>query len=211
MAETKVFGIGLNKTGTTSLGKALEILGFTNHMSCDLALTKRWAENDLESIFEVARKNNNFEDWPWPLVFTELFDEFNDAKFILTLRKSPEAWYKSLCDHALRTGPTEYRKLIYGYLMPHDFKDWHIGYYERHNQSVIDFFSRYAPEKLLVVCWEKGDGWPDLCRFLNKEIPNEEFPFLNRHPSKSKPLTLKNVIQKGTQKVWSNLQRTTKK
>lgn len=28
----KVFGIGLNKTGTTTLGKAIEILGFKNHI-----------------------------------------------------------------------------------------------------------------------------------------------------------------------------------
>lgn len=211
MENSKVFGVGLNKTGTTSLGRALETLGFTDHLSCDLELTKRWAKNDFQPIFNVARKYNNFEDWPWSLMYRELYEEFEEAKFILTLRKSPEVWYKSLCDHSLKTGPTEYRRLIYGHFMPHDFKEEHIAFYKQHNQAVSDFFRRYAPEKLLIVSWEKGDGWPELCRYLDKEIPHEKFPFLNRHPSKKQPLTLKNMIRKGTSKVWKNLQRTIKR
>ncbi|MFY0608665.1 MAG: hypothetical protein JXR10_18245 [Cyclobacteriaceae bacterium] len=31
----KIFGIGLNKTGTTSLGQALEILGYKKHLQTD--------------------------------------------------------------------------------------------------------------------------------------------------------------------------------
>lgn len=211
MNETKVFGIGLNKTGTTSLGRALEILGFENHISCDLELTKKWSENDLEPIFEIARTNNNFEDWPWPLMFRELYEEFEDAKFILTMRKTPEAWYKSLCDHSLRTGPTEYRKLVYGFYMPQDFMEKYLEFYKQHNRDVIDFFRRNASEKLLVVSWEKGDGWNELCEFLGKDLPKEAFPFLNRDPSKKQAFAVKRLLQKGTQRVLKNLQRKTKK
>jgi len=30
----------------------------------------------------------------------------------------------------------------------------------------------------LVVSWEKGDGWAELSRFLNKRTPGEPFPHL---------------------------------
>jgi hypothetical protein len=29
-----------------------------------------------------------------------------------------------------------------------------------------------------VVCWENGDGWDALSRFLNKRAPSEPFPHL---------------------------------
>jgi len=197
----KVFGIGLNKTGTTSLGRALNILGFENHISCDLELTKKWFKNDLSSIFEVADEHNNFEDWPWPLMYRHLYEKYENAKFILTLRNSPETWYESLCDHALRTGPTEYRKLVYGYYMPHDFKKEHINFYKRHNQEVKNYFQREASESLLVLCWEKGDGWDELCEFLDNKKPKKKFPHLNRNPSREQPKTFKNLIKKRLKKI----------
>jgi hypothetical protein len=176
----KVFGIGLNKTGTTSLGHALEILGQQKHISCNSRLTKYWANNNLSPIISIAEKYDNFEDWPWPLVYKELYNEFEDAKFILTKRSSAEKWYESLCKHSLKTGPTEFRRLIYGHSMPQGFKTEHIQFYNRHNKEVIKFFQQNAPDKLLVISFEDGNNWQKICGFLNKEIPKIEFPLLNR-------------------------------
>jgi len=181
----KVFGIGLNKTGTTSLGKGLEDLGFNNHIGCSWALTQKWHEDDIASIIKEANNFNNFQDWPWPLIFKELYHEFDDAKFIMTIRSSPEAWYDSLCKHSIMTGPTDFRKLIYGYYMPHDFKTEHLNFYNEHNKQVIDFFKENAPDKLLVISLEDGNNWEKLCEFLKKDIPKTEFPFLNRSPEKN--------------------------
>ena len=36
------------------------------------------------------------------------------------------------------------------------------------------------PEDLLIVDWEKGQGWKELCSFLNKSVPNVSFPHDNR-------------------------------
>lgn len=176
----KVFGIGLNKTGTKSLGAALKILGYKDHISCNYSLTKAWHENKTHSIIAEAQKYNNFEDWPWPLIYQELYSSFEDAKFVLTKRATDEIWYNSLCKHSLRTGPTEFRKLIYGHYMPQDFKEDHISFYNKHNQEVIEFFEEKNPKKLLVISFEKCNSWEILCNFLNKEIPEVEFPFLNR-------------------------------
>jgi hypothetical protein len=40
---------------------------------------------------------------------------------------------------------------------------------------VIDYF-RGRPHDLLVIDWEAGHGWPELCRFLGRDVPGEPFP-----------------------------------
>ena len=181
----KVFGIGLNKTGTTSLGRALKILGFTKHLSGNLELTKLWGDNNLAPILALAKTHNNFEDWPWPLLYKELDDEFEDAKFILTLRKSPEIWYESLCKHSLRTGPTFHRKLIYGTYMPQDFKDEYLLFYENHINNIKEYFKN-KPNKLLVLSIEDENSWEKICNFLGKDIPDIDFPNINKSDKKPK-------------------------
>ena len=50
--------------------------------------------------------------------------------------------------------------------------------YERHNREVLQYFGNRLSKDLLVVCWEQGDGWAELSRFLNKRLPEEPFPHL---------------------------------
>ncbi len=202
--ETKIFVIGLNKTGTTSLGRALEILGYDRHKTYDLELTRAWSEGNFEPLFAVADRHNNLEDWPWPMTYEEMYARYPNAKFILSTRSSPEVWFQSLCKHALRIGPSEYEKIIYGHYMPHDFEDEYLAFYEEHNQSVLDFFASKNPTKLLEFCIEKDHGWEKLCTFLDQPTPSEVFPNLNRaqdyDPSKRlevrNPLLIK-IIQIG--------------
>lgn len=188
LAPMKVIGIGLNKTGTKTLSEALKVLGFADTPSLDRKnspeirweLTKHWKANNVEPILEFSTDFNNLEDWPWPLVYKELADKYVDAKFILTMRKSPEVWFNSLCKHAKTVPDNKFEKLIYGYHMPHDFKEQHIQFYEQHNQSVKDYFHTFAPDRLLVLCFEEGDSWDKLCKFLEKEIPKIPFPHRNK-------------------------------
>jgi len=200
----KVFGIGLNKTGTTTLGQALEILGFEHHESCNGRLVKALTQNDYTPVYEAAEANNNFEDWPWPLVYKEMYRKYPDAKFVLTIRKNSETWYRSLCKHADRIGPRKIRKRIYGYYMPQSNKQAHISFYERHNREVVEFFARHAPENLAIVCWEKGHGWMDLCSFLNKPVPSVEFPFLNKATDKGNQVKPFNTIYHNLRRVVFN-------
>jgi hypothetical protein len=173
----KIFGIGLNKTGTKTLGICLQHLGY-RHTSYNFDDLKRFNEGDFDFLFEKMRQFDSCEDWPWPLMFEFLDEKFPDGKFILTKRKTPEIWFESLCKHADCTGPKEARKITYGYEMPHQHRLHHIDFYNAHYRKVVDYF-KDKPNKLLVVCWEDGDGWQQLCRFLGKSVPDILFPHVN--------------------------------
>ncbi len=173
----KVFGIGMNKTGTKTLNACFKAFGLTT-WSYDLQLLKAYAEGRLEEIFAVSDRYDSAEDWPWPLLYKEFDRRYPDAKFILTTRKDPDTWFASLCHHADRTGPTEARQIVYKHEMPHLFKAEHIDRYITHNREVVKYFSD-RPGKLLQVCWETGSGWKELAEFLGLSIPVIPFPHEN--------------------------------
>ncbi len=180
--ESKVFGIGLNKTGTTTLSKCLIELGY-NHMSARRDLLKDWFNGDFEQLFQVCDEYDSFDDWPYSLAYKELFYRYGDTgRYILTIRSLPETWLRSLKNHSLQTNPVEHcRLLAYGYNYPHGFERQHINFYEKHTSDVIAFFQKNDAVHLLkVICWEKGDDWQSLCSFLNKHVPKMEFPHSNK-------------------------------
>lgn len=194
----KVFGIGLNKTGTTTLASCLKVLGY-KHCPYDINVIRAWYRQDIRALMQRVEKYESFEDWPWPLVYRELEQFYPESKFILTTRKSPEIWFKSICQHADRYGPSVERKMIYHYFMPHRAKDKHIAFYEKHNNLVRAYFED-KPDKLLEVCWEDGDSWDKVCTFLQKEVPSTSFPHDNssKLQSSSKANKVKAYLKQAT-------------
>jgi hypothetical protein len=59
--KTKIFGIGLNKTGTTTLGQILKSFNF-NHLSARKDLLIKFRNGDLEGCFREIDKFDSFED-----------------------------------------------------------------------------------------------------------------------------------------------------
>lgn len=176
----KVFCIGFGKTGTTSLGVAMRRLGY-RHCGFRAELLEGYAAGEMEYLVNVIKKFDSFDDFPWPLCYRWIAEQFPESKFILTLRESPETWYRSLVRHAERgVGTKRNRLLAYGRKDPRGEVDYHLELYRQQMEEVEEFFGKQS-ERLLPVCWERGDGWPELCRFLNAEIPNEAFPHVNRH------------------------------
>jgi hypothetical protein len=180
-ATVKIFGIGLNKTGTSSLGQALRRLGF-RHARHDPALARALLFDDLAAIDAVAEAADSFADWPWPLVWTRMWDRYGPrARYILTTRVSAEAWVASLSAHAARAaGGRQLRRLAYGHADPRGHEAAHAAAYERHNRAIRAFFA--APERracFAELSWDRGDGWPELCRFLGRPVPRGPFPHAN--------------------------------
>lgn len=174
----KVVGIGLNKTGTTSLGACLQHWGY-RHISHSHEAFLLWRDGDINGLLEWVSRYDSFEDWPWPLVYREIDAAFPGTKFILTRRKNPDVWFTSLCKHAELTGPTDFREAIYGYAMPKGHKAEHIRMYNQHLEAVRDYF-KDRPNDFLEVCWEEGDGWKELGEFLGLQPPGIAFPHLNQ-------------------------------
>ena len=160
----KIFCIGLGKTGTTTFGASMTKLGYRHHPTvCSYGLAC-YRSGQLDRLFALTKGYDSFDDFPWPLAYRELAEHFPDALFVLTVRSSAEKWYKSLCRHYDRTGPTLAKRLAYGHSSPYNDPDGHHQFYLRHISDVEDYFS--GSDRLLKLCWEEGDGWAKIGAFL---------------------------------------------
>ena len=178
--SVKVFGVGLNKTGTTSLRLCGDMLGFRSIGCRSDLLEDLIVRCDVTRLAQVANEHEFFADWPWPLAYRCLDEMFPGSKFILTTRVTEDAWLTSLKRHSMHTHPFHNcRKLAYGYHFPHMHPDEHIEFYRRHNANVRGFFQN-RQDQFLEVCWETGHGWHELCAFLHMPAPNFPFPYANR-------------------------------
>ena len=89
---SKIFGIGLSKTGTTSLANALQVLGYKTKDNMGVV---KYATGDLSSVdLHVVDANDALTDTPIPSFYRELDTRYPGSKFILTVRDS-EGWLKS--------------------------------------------------------------------------------------------------------------------
>jgi Sulfotransferase domain len=177
----KVFGIGLSKTGTSSLRVALEMLGY-RMAPPNKRLLSRLKDGRLGSVLDYTRAFDGFEDFPYPLIFRELYQRYGDtARYILTTRSSPQRWYESICDHCRTSRLFSGQFSTYGYYRPFGREAEYVRIYESHNAAVRQFFAdQSASDLLLEICWENGDGWEALCGFLGCAVPESGFPHANK-------------------------------
>lgn len=161
----KVFGIGLSKTGLTSLSKALRQLGYkTIHYPRDLRYID---EHDAATDLLVV------------LNYKKLDKKYPNSKFILTIRDY-SAWIKSIKNHYDKSTATsedvflmELRRKVWG--DTHYNKKMMTETYNKHIKDVMEYFKE-RKEDLLVMDIAKGDGWDVLCTFLDKKLPTIPFP-----------------------------------
>jgi len=174
----KIFGIGLHKTGTTTLGKALQTLGYT-HRAHAPKLLPAIQRGDWRPVMRKVRKYDSFADTPWPLLFRELDERVPGAKFILTLR-DPDAWYRSLANHAGERS-TPMREWIYGpgNGSPAGREAIYKARFAEHNAAVQAYFAG-RPADLLVIDLTAAPRWDELCAFLGLPVPPEPFPHYNQ-------------------------------
>lgn len=178
----KVFGIGWAKTGTTTLGRCFQILGY-EHQSQRLDLVQDIRDDNFSRIFSVASAKQSFEDWPWIILFKEMDKKFPGSKFVLTIRDE-QKWLRSyrnmlLSQKKASKEMNEIRRILYDLPFPNVTDEQLIIRYKKHNRDVIRYFS-HRPNALLVVNWEKDNNWNKLCDFLGKDIPGDVFPHENK-------------------------------
>lgn len=187
----KVFVIGFQKTGTTSMGAALAELGYelgggfrVNHprgVPIPLPITQEKLAGAARSF---ALRADAFEDNPWPIVFKEMDENFPGSKFILT-RRDPASWIDSMIRH-FGEESNAMRTYIYGHGSPVGNEVEYVCRYQRHIDEVLGYFAN-RPDDLLIMNLEDAN-WGQLCGFLGKPVPLAPFPHRNRAAARNKPL-----------------------
>ena len=186
--RTKVFGIGFPKTGTTTLGACMSILGY-KHASHNMTLASEVMSGQNKNALQFAKRYESFEDWPWFLLYRELSVRYPNAVFVHTIRSSTEIYLNSLRRHREREGcfradfeTPPWWSTVFGH--PPDY--WNAEEfserYELHNQQVTEYFTEGlgATCRFGTLCWEDGHGWIELCKLIGREAPLTDFPHANK-------------------------------
>jgi hypothetical protein len=181
-----IIGAGFGRTGTESMKRALEMLGFgpCYHMyevaphpgryEHWLSVFDDGADPKWDETFAGYRAT---VDWPGAHYWRELSDHYPEAKILLTVR-SAESWYASMEKTILtfmrdpENHPGMARALCNNAFggNPHD-KDHLIATYER---NIAEVQGSFGPDRLLT--YELGSGWEPLCDFLGVPVPEEAYP-----------------------------------
>ena len=180
----KIFEIGVQKMGTTSLGRAYEILGL-KHMGWNSEAHNLFVESkhrDYKTLFDIIDQYDAFQDGPWHDCDYRILDgSYPGSKFILPDRdddswiRSKEQWMSpainagNLDPKFLNPSWITYRdSVIEALLARKHYK------YDRIKEYFVD-----RPDDLLVIQICDGEGWQKLCPFLGEKIPEESFPARN--------------------------------
>jgi hypothetical protein len=176
--KNKVVVVGLSKTGTSTMRVMLEALGYT---VCgprkDLLAHVR--ANNWAALDPVVDSHDAFEDWPWPLAYQHIFARYPNARFILTKRKSFDAWFRSLVNHGRGSSPFRGMYRNYGHYRPDGNEAAFREIYDGHTAQVQAFFAD-KPGQLIDFCLETGDGWEALCRHIGEPVPDCPVPHINK-------------------------------
>ncbi len=182
-SHQKIFGVGLSRTGTTSLAEALNLLGIkTIHFPSDRNTLKELKSGNYKlTVLENFQGAVDISVAPYYAQFDKTYPH---SKFILTVRPL-ETWIKSVERHwhlAERWSGPDYpfiefiRAAVYGSITFNEDRFRYV--YQTHYRNVSDYFSE-RPIDLLIIDIFKGEGWEKLCPFLGLSIPNVAFPCRN--------------------------------
>ncbi len=193
---TRVFGIGLQRTATTSLHRAFQILGLDS---------LHWGTGEAPRIWQEIHntgRSMTLEQWyalsdlPIPLLYEKLDKAYPGSKYILTIRdeekwansverlwdttKNPTRWLWDVYpfSHRVHTalyGQKEFDREIF------------LKRYRRHNLEVREYF-RERPDDLLVMNMDNDVGWRELCGFLGMPVPSIPYPIESHMKAKKEIL-----------------------
>ncbi|KAI6849030.1 hypothetical protein KC332_g1392 [Hortaea werneckii] len=214
----RVLNLGLFRTGTSSLREALSILEFQKvyHMSYvfqqkpsdskiwlrafDAKYRKQGAPFSREEWDGILGDCDAVSDFPCAAFSEELIAAYPEARVVLSVRDSPEVWYRSVLqtvwyvhmqspfapDKLLgqpgfeRFLPSLFRmgKRMFSDVFEADFPRTGIDVYNEHIERIRTLV---PPDNLLV--FNVKDGWTPLCDFLGVPVPVAkepcDFPIVN--------------------------------
>lgn len=184
--SSAIFGLGLTRTGTTSLAAALRQLGVpTIHYPHDHVTWEELQAGKRLSVLDTYRAITDISVAPF---YEQLDQLYPEARFILTTR-DPDTWITSMRAHlaSLRSEWDDFSpqfraftewicEEIYGGLKPSD--EELLARYKAHVEAVRDYFSE-RPSDLLVLDVRMEGAWQALAAFLGTGAPAAAFPHRN--------------------------------
>jgi Sulfotransferase domain len=193
-----VIGSGFGRTGTASLKRALEMLGFgpCHHMEEVLSHPEQVAYWQAvvagkpvvwDDVFKGYRSQ---VDWPGAHVWRELAEAYPEAKVIHSVRPE-DAWWTSfsatigkvftIYEHL--PAPSHVAAMLHVMQIavvqqtlgcPPTDREGVLAAYRRRTEQVRAVL---VPERLLV--FDVTEGWEPLCAFLGAPVPDGAFPRTN--------------------------------
>ena len=206
----KIIGAGFPRTGTTTLKKALETLGYkdTYHFKDLIASPKKlkhWKEleengsTNFDELFQGFQASVDFPGYPY---YKILMEKYPEAKVILT-KRDVDKWYESTLKTVWKAGPQTVlakmvllTKMIFNTSLRDTFKcikfmrntylkkQFDNNFASKENAKKV-FFKHIEDVKKHVpenklLIYDVSEGWQPLCNFLELPVPEEDFPHLNK-------------------------------
>ena len=221
----KVICAGYGKTGTKSIAKALQQLGYTvfdwEEQAFDfrdhwLDVFQNGTKPDVKRVYQNA---DVCIDFPGVFFFEEILEAFPDCKVILSVREE-DSWIESLVRQldsvaavrskaACMLSPTARKvdDVFYSFL--------DAAYGTCNTKSTYVFRKRYRihnhrvksivpADKLLV--YNVKEGWKPLCDFLECDVPTIAFPHENiKAEVTNTVMTVTRYAQQVKREFWSGV------
>jgi Sulfotransferase domain len=201
--QRKVFCIGANKTGTTSMAAAFSSLGLkVGKQSTAELFLHDWARQEYRRIIRYCRSADAFQDLPfsYPGTYEALDKAFPGSRFILTVRNSTDEWFDSLVRfHTkivgkgrlptaddLRRFPYRYPGFLWDVARLRYGADQATLYdralytrcYEEHNRKARQYF-KDRPDDFLELNVADDDAMERLVTFLGYPYTGQPMPHVN--------------------------------
>jgi len=194
--QAKVFGIGLSRTGTTSLTQALHLLGYKAihfpHDSVTRAQVYHFFASELQCLsLALLQEADAITDTPVCCLYQALDQAYPGSKFILTVREK-HSWLRSCrsfwveqvepyCRAMPASWLAQYSRVLHErlYGTQEYEQETFSRAYDAYTAEVREYF-RERPQDLLVLDICGGEGWSKLAPFLEVPIPEAPFPWENR-------------------------------
>jgi hypothetical protein len=188
----KIFCIGMNKTGTSSLHSAFLKLGLKSlhhgysecrtlkeHLEAAQLIAKKIIDNEKanKNLLEHIDEYDAYSDIGPIINKFEILDlQYPNSKFIYSNRNTIK-WVDSRKRHVMRNIENQNKGLYESNFSSIDEEQW-IERKFTHLNRVKQYFKNRQND-LLIIDITKGDGYEKICPFLNLEIPQEAFPKSN--------------------------------
>ena len=165
----KIICIGFNKTGTTSLGRSLEMLGYRHSSFNKKVWGKYYNNNKIVNILKYTAKFDSVDDLPWLKEdMIPILDRiFPNSKFVY-LTRDEESWQKSIYHWTYKkTG--KYPDL-----------EQKLEQFRKHREFVLKYFKNRPKEQFLTLDIKDKEGFKKLSDFLGKTTSQKNFPHHNK-------------------------------